>query len=294
MTHEAQVYHRLARQVEREAERQPPTYHIHPHARIVKVLLWAAAHDRPISWACVPANWPRRLRPRPLPSQPCMSRRLRTVGVLGLLERLQVRMRGRLPRGLLKLIDAKPLPVGGCTKDRDAAYGRAAGCKAKGYKLFTIVDHACGAWDQWQLGAMNHPEERMAEKLLANSPGPALYVGDGIYDINRLYRLAGERGGALVARPPKGDGVGRRRQTPERLEGLATARSQTGEALLTARVGIERSYGNATSFGGGLGPLPAWVRRPHRVAVWVAAKAVINMDRQYQLLISQKDNAAAA
>jgi hypothetical protein len=50
-----------------------------------------------------------------------------------------------------------------------------------------------------------------------------------------------------------------------------------------SRIGIEQSFGNLTSFGGGLGPLPAWVRRPHRVVVWVAAKLLINLDRQIQL-----------
>jgi hypothetical protein len=39
---------------------------------------------------------------------------------------------------------------------------------------------------------------------------------------------------------------------------------------------IERSFGNAVCFAGGLGPLPAWVRRMHRVFLWVMAKLVIN------------------
>ena len=29
----------------------------HPTARVVRVHLWAALHDRPTSWACEPQNW---------------------------------------------------------------------------------------------------------------------------------------------------------------------------------------------------------------------------------------------
>ena len=51
----------------------------------------------------------------------------------------------------------------------------------------------------------------------------------------------------------------------------------------TMRADIERRLGNLCCFGGGLAPLPAWVRTPHRVARWVAAKLVINGLRQCQL-----------
>src|SRR3954454_5900357 len=60
-------------------------------ADVAAVLAWAALHDRPVSWACLPENWlrgPDGLRPWVLPSQPTVSRRLRTVPVLQLLERV--------------------------------------------------------------------------------------------------------------------------------------------------------------------------------------------------------------
>jgi hypothetical protein len=31
------------------------------------------------------------------------------------------------------MIDGKPLPIGGCSKDRQSGYGRSAGGKAKGF-----------------------------------------------------------------------------------------------------------------------------------------------------------------
>ncbi|MDZ4683462.1 MAG: hypothetical protein SH850_00140 [Planctomycetaceae bacterium] len=45
------------------------------------------------------------------------------------------------------------------------------------------------------------------------------------------------------------------------------------------RCRIELAWGQATSFGGGLVPLPAWVRRHHRVRTWVWAKLLINAVR---------------
>jgi hypothetical protein len=55
--------------------------------------------------------------------------------------------------------------------------------------------------------------------------------------------------------------------------------SDFGRALYRARTALERSYGNATCFGGGLGPLPAWVRGQERVRTWVWAKLLINAAR---------------
>ena len=114
--------------------------HTHRDSTIACVLAWAALHERPMSWACHKGNWPRHVLPKYLPTQSCMSRRARTRQVMDLLQRAFDRLRENLPKGLLKFIDAKPLPVGGCSKDQDALYGRAASCKAKGYKLYAIVD----------------------------------------------------------------------------------------------------------------------------------------------------------
>src|SRR5438094_2055082 len=98
---------------------------------IVKVYYWAVIYDRAVSWACAAQHWPVHRRRQPLPSQTTMSRRLRTPSVIALLNALERRVVAPKEPGLFWIIDGKPLPIGGCSKDRQAGYGRAANCKAK-------------------------------------------------------------------------------------------------------------------------------------------------------------------
>jgi Transposase DDE domain len=264
----------------------------HRDSLIACVLVWAALHDRPILWSCQADHWPKQLRPKVLPTQSCMSRRLKSVGVQQLLERAFGSLRDQLPSGLLKFIDAKPLPVGGCSKDLDALYGRAAGTKAKGYKLYSIIDAVCGAVDQWLVGPMNWSEQKAALILLEREIGPAVIIGDGEYDTTPLYDLAASRDLGFLAPPPKkAKGTGHRYISPHRLNGLSMSCCTAGLELLASRIGIEQSFAQLTSGSCGLGPLPSWVRRPHRVVVWVAAKLLIDLDRRIQLT-KQKASAA--
>jgi hypothetical protein len=46
--------------------------------------------------------------------------------------------------------------------------------------------------------------------------------------------------------------------------------------LLQDRAAIERYFGNATNWGGGLTHLPAWVRTHRRVHRWVQAKLTLS------------------
>jgi len=105
---------------------------------ICAVYWWALIHDRPVDWACQAENWPADLQ-RPLPSQATMSRRLRshTIDVL-LIEIERTLLTLWVVTGTLLVVDGKPLTVGGCSKDRDATWGRAAGGLAKGYKLHAV------------------------------------------------------------------------------------------------------------------------------------------------------------
>src|SRR6476660_3707742 len=75
---------------------------------VILVHAWAVLHDRPISWACQPAHWPAPVRPAQLPSPATMSRRMRSIRVLQCLQAIESLMRDRLPRGLVKTVDAKP------------------------------------------------------------------------------------------------------------------------------------------------------------------------------------------
>jgi hypothetical protein len=108
---------------------------------IGKVYYGSVICDRPTSWACQKKHRPIHLRKRPLPSPAPMSRRLRSPAVVALLNALERRVIAPKEPGLFWMIDGKSLPIGGCSKDRQAGYGKAAGGKAKGYKLHALQGH---------------------------------------------------------------------------------------------------------------------------------------------------------
>jgi hypothetical protein len=246
---------------------------------LIVTILWAAIHDRPCSWACNPANWAgTRWRPARLPSPATLSRRADGVS-LGLLWRaVEQRLRSSAPPpGLLTFLDGKPLPVGGCTKDREARYGRGAGTMAKGYKLHTVWSQG-PLPDAWEVTPLNTDEVAVAKRLLPQLSGTGYLLADGNYDVNALFDRAWQRGYQLVTPPPKAP-PGRRRQSPQRLHSIEMMHRPFGQGLYQRRIGIETMYGNATSFGGGLAPLPAWVRGLARVRTWVWAKLLINAGR---------------
>lgn len=250
---------------------------------LIAVMLWAALHDRPICWACKKENWATtKLRPCSLPSPATMSRRIDSVGVGLLWRALEVRLRrclGENP-GLAVFLDGKPLPIGGASKDPDARYGRAAGGMAKGYKLHTFWSNRAIP-ETWDIRPMNVCEKNVACKLLPQLEGGGGYViADGSYDANELFDAAAALGYRLVARARKGStGKGHVYQSPHRLRLLDQLHRPFGKALCRRRGEIERDFGQATCFGGGLAPLPAWVRGIERVRTWVWAKLIINATR---------------
>lgn len=260
---------------------------------IAAVLLWAAVHDRPVNWACDPANWQTtRLRPDPLPSAATVSRRARRAGFAVFLNALSERFRGSGWPGLVLAVDGKPLLVGGCSHDPDANYGRAAGHFAHGYKLHAI-------WGQrplpeaWEVTRLSEHEVTVAERLAGQLTGGGYVTGDGNYDASRLFDRFAERGYQLVAAQRKANpGTGHHAQSAARLRGIELWQCPFGQAVYRGRVGIEGAFGNATSFAGGLGPLPAWVRRLGRVRRWVWAKLVINAAR-IRLRTAQRQRLAA-
>jgi hypothetical protein len=248
-----------------------------PHV-LVLVLLWAALHDRPLSWACREANWSTTaLRPAGLPCASTLSRRLRSVAVGVLLRAAADRLRDLMPAPLVQAVDGKPLPIGGAGHDPDARNGYGAGKIARGYKLHAV-------WggrpmpEAFAVEPLNVEETQAARRLLSELTGGGGYVlGDGVYDASPVYDAAGRAGYQLVA--PREDpeaGLGHRRQSPFRLRSIELLAGEFGRSLYRLRGAIERSFGQATSFGGGLAPLPAWVRRAHRVWRWVCAKLLIN------------------
>lgn len=250
-----------------------------PDPVIALVYLWAVVHDRPTCWATVAAHWPADLRPRPLPSQATMSRRLRSGPVHRLLAAVLRRLRGATPTAWVKYLDAKPLPVGGWTKDPDARPGRGANGWIRGYKLHAI-------WGRgpvplaYEVLPADRSEPTTARVLVPRLGGAGYLVGDSSFDSNPLHALAARRQHQVVAPPKKKNrALGHCRHTTERLHALEMLRRPFGQALYASRSAIERDFGHLTSFGGGLGPLPAWVRRLWRVRLWVQAKLLINAVR---------------
>jgi hypothetical protein len=281
-----------------ERELWPPLYHLlravgkdfrqkyvqHQPWVLVAVFLWAAVHDRPVCWACQPRHWSTtRLRPARLPSASTLSRRIDGVAVGLLWRALEQRLRDSGQPALVAFVDGKPLPIGGNGKDPDARFGRGAGCIAKGYKLHAI-------WttrpvpEAWSVTPLNANEKAVAAELIGQLGYGGYLLADGNYDASYVYDAAAERGYQLVApcRKAKAPGSGGHYQSPHRLRGLELLRGDFGQALYRTRTAIERSFGNATSFAGGLGPLPAWVRGLERVHTWVWAKLLINAIRIIQ------------
>lgn len=244
---------------------------------IVAVLLWAAVHDRPHSWACRWRNWATtRRRPARLPAPSTLSRRLHSMAVGLLLRALEERIRKTQDLRLLAFLDGKPLLVGGPSTDPDAGFGQAAGHKAKGYKLHAVWGGRALP-ETWEITPLNVSEVVVAEDLLRRLDGVCYVLADKGYDANRLFDVAGARDFQLVVPMPHPNaGQGHHYQSPYRRRCIELVRGEFGQSLYAARGQIERCFGNAGSFAGGLGPLPPWVRRRHRVLTWVWAKLLIN------------------
>jgi hypothetical protein len=247
---------------------------------IVKVYYWSVIHDRPVIWACNQEHWPPWHRRKALPSSSTMSRRLRTRSVRALLTALEQRVVAPQEPGLFWMIDGKPLPISGCSKDRQAGYGRAANCKAKGYKIHTIVGSK-GAIASWRVAPMNKDERVMAERLLRTTPIQGYVVGDSNYDSNKVHQVCAARTQLqLVTRRRYGPdrGTGHRKQTAGRLRSIQLTENPYpafADQLLRDRADIERRFAHATNWGGGLTCLPPWVRTHRRVHRWVQAKLVL-------------------
>ena len=102
-------------------------------ALIALVYLYAALCDRSPRWASQRRHWPwwcRRLLV--LPSYSQLMRRLKTAPVRRLIARVGEELRLGLPRSPHKVIDGKPLVVGGFSKDPDAAVGVVPGGAGRG------------------------------------------------------------------------------------------------------------------------------------------------------------------
>ena len=294
---EDELFDALYRLIREEGNRRPRQKHVwFTDGAILLVAFWAILHDRPISWACCPHNWHASLPWLSLPSDATMSRRLRTLSVRLLLEQVLYRLLAVVTVGafcLCRRIDSKPLPVGGYSKDRDARRGYATGGMARGYKLFCCWGKSPAVPEALTLGPMSQSDQAGAMQLIdqvdkLHCGAAAGYIlADATHDTNPLHAHAGSRGLQLLApRKTPGTALGHRDHSPHRLRSiallepprlpLANPAPTLGPQLYRHRGQIERDYGQMGNFGGGLQPLPNFVRRPRRVTLWVIAKLIIN------------------
>jgi IS5 family transposase len=284
---ERELWPLLYRTVREVAQRFSQKYVQIPGWVLIVTMLWAALHDRPVSWACRAKNWgATRLRPVRLPSASTLSRRVDDVA-LGLLWRSveqELRELSAHHPGLVAVMDGKALIISGVSKDPDAGYGFGAGTMAKGYKLHTVWSRRALP-ETWEITPMNTSEKVVARRLIPQLTDGGYLLADANYDANPLFDRAQSRGYQLVTPLPRGKkpGSGHRRQSPSRMRSIRLMQGKFGQQLFRLRHAIERSYGNATSFGGGLAPLPAWVRGADRVRTWVWAKLLINAARIIKL-----------
>lgn len=269
------AYRRLPR-----PNRQP----VYPDTLIVAMYFWAVWHDRPQVWACDRRNYHRPFLPRRLPSVSRFNRRIRSPRCQTLLLHLAQMSRAPAANGT-QLLDGRPLPVGPCSKDKQARPGRVYGGFARGYRL-----HACmsenGYFLAWQVTALNVSEKPVAAQLLTLTRPRGLVLADGNFDAGHLYDRVAQYGGQLLATPRRGAGGGHRRPNPYRR--IALYLWESHEVWIRAqRKAIDRFFGQHSSYGGGLAPLPAWVRTLARVDGWVRAKIII-----YHVRLSLRQNAA--
>lgn len=280
---ERELFDWLRRRLRRLGRRRQDRRQVYTDATILEVYLWSVIHDRPVSWACVPAHWPPGVRRGPLPSQSCVSRRLACAGVRRLLARLDRAVRTRVRElfgvGLSCSIDGHALLVAAHSRDREARWGRIAGGMGRGYKLH-LVRSVTGVRLEHRLTPLNTDEREMARRMLRSVAFTGYILADKNYDSGRLFDAAGVHGGQLVVPRRKGAhrGLAHGRQAPGRLRSkdlLENPGNLFGRELHQTRAGIERYFGTLRCTPGLLGPLPAWVRTRRRTERWVLVKLIL-------------------
>lgn len=296
---EDELFGPLYRLIVEEAKRRPRRPRVQfADAIILTVAAWAIVHDRPTCWACQRRHWPRHWHWLGLPSPKTMSQRLPTPGVQLLLEQVLYRVLAASALAgfcLCRRIDSKPLPVGPFSKDRDARRGHlGGGITARGYKLFCCWGRTPATVPEAMvLGPMSLSDPAGAATLierldrLHDHAAGGYLLADSTHDTNALHAFAAARGFQLLTpRKQPQTGLGHRQHDPARLRSLALLEPPSvppaapgptlGPTLYRHRGQAERDLGNMGSFGGGLQPLPHFVRRPRRVARWVIVKIILN------------------
>lgn len=244
---------------------------------IVKMYLWSVAHDRPLHWASDRRNYDSSFRPAKLPSNSQFCKRLKSPRVQALLTALSDRLARTDSPTFQLFLDARPFVVGSCTKDNEARAGRVSGGFGKGYKLHALVT-ADGRTLVWCVMPLNVAESTVALELINQARHKGIILADANYDRNPLFEAAAAHGGQLLTPKRRGKAYGHRQQSEARLTAHFVYR-RARKILWRRRVRVESVFGNQSSYGGGLGPLPSWVRTLERVRRWIGAKLILHHAR---------------
>ena len=261
-----QIVYRVDRTIDRVGRK--PKY---SDARVVSMYLWSVWWDRPMLWACNRRNYTSWFRPRALPSVSQFCRRIKTERCQRILGAVYAQLARTDRSTYLMFLDGKALPVGPCSQDREARPGRIPGGFARGYKLHAIVTQD-RRMVTWAVAPLNISELEVGRELIAQYQPRALLLADGAYDCGALYEETARHGGEFLTPLPDAPGSPRSRQSKVRLAAFEYWHTKAAQYLYKKRLTIEQCFGNAGSYGGGLGPLPHWVRTLERVRRWVGAK----------------------
>jgi Transposase DDE domain len=261
---------------------------------IVAMYFWTCWHDRPQCWGCDRQHYGGLFRPRKLPSISQFNRRVLSDSVQLILQRIHNDLAQVGLATPLSFIDGKPLLVSPVSKDPDARRGHITGGIGKGYKLHAWVTED-NRIPLWSVTALNLHETHVAEAMCPYLPpqlSDSLTLGDGNYDAADLHKRIQASGARLVV-PLRGlaeHPVTLRQMGAARREHVETTRQHPDlmNHVRHWRTQIERVFSRISCHGGGMGPLPAWVRRLGRVRRWVGCKIILFHARiQYQKQAAQ-------
>ena len=136
----------------------------------------------------------------------------------------------------------------------------------------TKIDGKIGAW---RVALLNVSEKTVADELIVEAQPKGWLLADGNYDVGRLYDLACTHGAVMFTPLPYNAGRGHRPQSPIRLLAARLWKTNGATERYRGRTTIERQFSQQSCFGGGLGPLPPWVRGLRRVTQWVGTKLML-------------------
>lgn len=248
---------------------------------ILKMYIWSVAHDRPLWWACQKQHYHSVFRPRRLPSVSQFCRRVKSDLFQRHLQAVHQALTQNCQWQGLNFLDGKPLEVGNYSRDPEAKTGFAAGRLGKGYKLHALVtqDRRIATWC---VLPMNVHEMKVAQAMIGQGPTMSrmspgtVFMADGNYDAHVFHKQIAAAGGSLYIKPR---GVARHPVTRRQMGGARRQLIEFWQKLpeqaqwiYNERVNVEGTFSNLCSYGGGLGPLPAFVRRLERVRRWTGAK----------------------